>query len=356
MAPKDTLSKQMNGLEVGQVLNVSGLKDTGAGSTKINVEKSSSYFKSKTDPRIVSNSSNKHQIFRALDILGIEYDPEKEIQEPKTVTRGRTPAKTPVYLPGSIKASTSKIKSPIRKGKKPVRSKTPEDILPPGVLSKRSIEDKALLNLPEESLRYKSFVNIPKKQVAKLKHHEDYKDIITDISYEYESKIYEVKDLDDVDRRIRAMKYVGPSKDLYKLQYFRQLKYLDISVYKIELEIAAIIATLTNLTTLDVQYGNLGHKGTIEIAKLPNLTTLNISNNNLGPEGTAKIAKMSKLKELYIENNNLGPEGIDKITKMRYLRSLHVSENDLRPGDRDKIHKMKGLRELSVSMIIGGPR
>jgi hypothetical protein len=96
-------------------------------------------------------------------------------------------------------------------------------------------------------------------------------------------------------------------------------------------EDAKILATLPNLTHLDISWGGaVGSKTARFLTESRSLRSLNIAGNSLIDEDIAVLAEYPALTSLDVRRNNIDQEGIRSLAKNMALVHLDISEN---PGD-----------------------
>ena len=92
---------------------------------------------------------------------------------------------------------------------------------------------------------------------------------------------------------------------------------------------AAALATLNNLTSLNLAGNSIGHEGAAALATLSNLTSLNLRHNSIGDEGAAALATLSNLTSLNLEYNSIGHEGAAALATLSNLTSLDLAGNSI---------------------------
>jgi len=89
------------------------------------------------------------------------------------------------------------------------------------------------------------------------------------------------------------------------------------------------LASLTNLTSLNLWENGIGAEGARALASLTNLTSLNLGDNGVGAEGARALASLTNLTSLDLWKNGIGDEGARALAALTNLTSLSLWENDI---------------------------
>ncbi|MBW8309740.1 MAG: SEL1-like repeat protein [Candidatus Paracaedibacteraceae bacterium] len=113
---------------------------------------------------------------------------------------------------------------------------------------------------------------------------------------------------------------------LFKLGNAEDLKTaqtLDLRDKKLEdagaMLIVRYISQNTTLTSLDVEWNQIGASGAEALAKLSGLTSLDVRWNQIGDAGAKALAKLTGLTSLSVGNNQIGATGKWKLEKLSNL-------------------------------------
>ena len=104
---------------------------------------------------------------------------------------------------------------------------------------------------------------------------------------------------------------------------------LNLNSNSIGVEGARALATLTNLTSLDLYRNSIGDEGARALATLTNLTSLDLYNNSIGDEGARALATLTNLTSLNLNNNSIGVEGARALATLTNLTSLDLYNNSI---------------------------
>lgn len=142
------------------------------------------------------------------------------------------------------------------------------------------------------------------------------------------------------------------SKDLNKLsQAFPSLQELHLSSFKLPQKDITFLKPLTQLTTLNMGYGDLQSTSLGVLQDLTNLTELNLTRTNLQDIDVVNIAAYSlpKLKILFLCCNLIGNDGILAVIKNRpqnfpQLNKFHAVHNLLNDAGAKQLVEILGMQ------------
>jgi len=112
---------------------------------------------------------------------------------------------------------------------------------------------------------------------------------------------------------------------------------------------ARSLASLSELTTLDISSNNIGAEGVRALASLTNLTSLVLSSNSIGAEDARALTALTGLASLDISANRIGDEGARALTSLNGLTSLNVTRNNIGDEGAKALASLTGLASLDIS-------
>jgi internalin A len=128
----------------------------------------------------------------------------------------------------------------------------------------------------------------------------------------------------------RVYQLIEPVKALAgRLAELTQLTSLNMGYNEIGDEGAAALAPLTQLTSLDLVGNDIGAKGAVALAVLSQLTSLDLGHNKIGAEGAAALAALTQLTTLNLGYNEIGDKGASSLAALTQLTSLDLGHNKI---------------------------
>ena len=114
-----------------------------------------------------------------------------------------------------------------------------------------------------------------------------------------------------------------------RLAELTQLTSLNLRYNDIGAEGAAALAALTQLTSLNLGYNDIGAEGVAALAALTQLTSLDLGGNEIGDSGAAALAALTQLSSLDLWNTQIGAEGAAALAALTQLTSLNLANTDI---------------------------
>jgi Leucine-rich repeat (LRR) protein len=134
----------------------------------------------------------------------------------------------------------------------------------------------------------------------------------------------------DLQDKTRIYQLIEPVEALAeRLGELTQLTSLDLRYNQIGDAGAASLAALTQLTSLDLGGNQIGAAGAASLAALTQLTCLNLDNNQIGDAGAASLAALKQLTSLDLWGNKIGAAGAASLAALTQLTSLNLSYNKI---------------------------
>ena len=115
-----------------------------------------------------------------------------------------------------------------------------------------------------------------------------------------------------------------------------------------EAGLAAKVARITSLTSLDLTGNNIGAEGAQALASLTALTSLNLSFNHIGDAGAQALASLTALTSLELRDNNIGAEGAQALAKLTALTSLNLWGNHIGDAGAQALAALTALTSLAL--------
>jgi Leucine-rich repeat (LRR) protein len=151
----------------------------------------------------------------------------------------------------------------------------------------------------------------------------------------------------DLQDKTRIYQLIEPVEALAeRLGELTQLTSLDLRYNQIGDAGAASLAALTQLTSLDLGGNQIGAAGAASLAALTQLTCLNLDNNQIGDAGAASLAALTQLTCLNLDNNQIGDAGAASLAALTQLTSLDLSYNPV--VDSTPFSTMRRLTSLNL--------
>ncbi|HWO26635.1 MAG TPA: COR domain-containing protein [Kofleriaceae bacterium] len=135
-----------------------------------------------------------------------------------------------------------------------------------------------------------------------------------------------------------------------KLASLTDLTCLDVSGNLLGDEGAHVLASLTGLTSLSVSANRIGHEGARSLATLTNLTFLDASANLLGVEGTRALTALTGLTSLELWGNQIEDGGARALAALTSLTALDASANSI---GEDGARALAALTSLTTLDLLG---
>ena len=114
-----------------------------------------------------------------------------------------------------------------------------------------------------------------------------------------------------------------------RIRPLTNLTSLNLSFNNIGVDGAKAIATLTNLKSLNLSSCFMGNGGAKAIATLPYLTSLNLSYSSIGNDDAKAIAALTNLTSLYLKERFISEDGARAIATLTNLTSLDLAGNHI---------------------------
>ncbi len=133
-----------------------------------------------------------------------------------------------------------------------------------------------------------------------------------------------------------------------RLAELTQLTSLNLRYNDIGAEGAAALAALTQLTSLNLGYNDIGAKGVAALAALTQLTSLDLGGNEIGDSGAAALAALTQLSSLDLWNTQIGAEGAAALAALTQLTSLNLGYNDIGAKGSASLAALTQLTYLDV--------
>ena len=112
---------------------------------------------------------------------------------------------------------------------------------------------------------------------------------------------------------------------------------------------ARALASLSNLTTLEIGSNSIGPEGARTLAGLSSLTSLSVDHSDIGDEGARTLAQLSKLTSLQVRHNSIGAEGARALSRLSNLTFLEVGGNDIGTEGARALARLSNLTTLLVA-------
>jgi len=92
-----------------------------------------------------------------------------------------------------------------------------------------------------------------------------------------------------------------------------QLLWLNVGRTQITDEGLRVIAQLTTLSKLNLEYTGISDAGLVNLLPLKKLASLNLVGTKSGDEGTAQLSQMSNLKKIFVYQTQVTPAGVERV-------------------------------------------
>ncbi len=160
-------------------------------------------------------------------------------------------------------------------------------------------------------------------------------------------------------KRIVALKDPLGAGDARALATLTNLTSLDLVGNGLGDDGARALATLTNLTSLELYANDIGDDGARALTTLTNLTLLNLGGNSIGDDGARALATLTNLTSLILAGNHIGADGarplleawVDSSTAKR-LERLDLRGN----GDLSAVLPPEALNTTDAQAILAAYR
>jgi internalin A len=108
------------------------------------------------------------------------------------------------------------------------------------------------------------------------------------------------------------------------------------------------VATLSDLTSLDLRANQLGDEGARELGALAGLTYLDLGGNQLSDEGARALSGLRQLTCLALSTNRIGDNGAAALSALTALTALDLSSNNIGPEGARSIAALTALTRLDL--------
>jgi Leucine-rich repeat (LRR) protein len=153
----------------------------------------------------------------------------------------------------------------------------------------------------------------------------------------------------DLQDKTRIYQLIEPVEALAeRLGELTQLTSLDLRYNQIGDAGAASLAALTQLTSLDLGGNQIGAAGAASLAALTQLTCLNLDNNQIGDAGAASLAALKQLTSLDLWGNKIGAAGAASLAALKQLTSLELWGNKIGAAGAASLAALKQLTSLNL--------
>lgn len=149
-------------------------------------------------------------------------------------------------------------------------------------------------------------------------------------------------------RRVR-LRYGLADTAISAIEHCSQIRELALNDMLLDTNHMEVVATLTQLESLDVSRTQLTHGGIRSIASLKRLRYLNLSDLDFPDTLIDLIATLPRLESLSVHDSHLSNAGIQRIAQLPTLKSLRVSSCTLTQM------KLSQCDHLETLLIAGGP-
>ena len=123
---------------------------------------------------------------------------------------------------------------------------------------------------------------------------------------------------------------------------------LDLTSYKIEDEGVKYLTNLVNLTTLRLHSGRIGTEGAKHLASLVNLTSLDLRGDQIGAKGAKYLTNLVNLTTLRLRTGRIGTEGAKHLASLVNLTSLDLQGNQIGDAGAKYLMNLVNLIELDL--------
>jgi internalin A len=153
----------------------------------------------------------------------------------------------------------------------------------------------------------------------------------------------------DLQDKTRIYQLIEPVEALAeRLGELTQLTSLDLRYNQIGDAGAASLAALTQLTSLDLGGNQIGAAGAASLAALTQLTCLNLDNNQIGDAGAASLAALKQLTSLDLWGNKIGAAGAASLAALKQLTSLNLGYNKIGDEGAASLAALTQLTSLNL--------
>jgi Leucine-rich repeat (LRR) protein len=126
---------------------------------------------------------------------------------------------------------------------------------------------------------------------------------------------------------------------------------LDLSGLRLtllEADVVAGLTGLTSLTSLNLEYNEIGPDVAQALRGLTGLTSLILGINTLGAEGAQALKGLTRLTYLGLWNCKIGDRGVQALAGLTSLTNLHLTDNDISDEGAWALSGLTNLTELSL--------
>ena len=113
--------------------------------------------------------------------------------------------------------------------------------------------------------------------------------------------------------------------------------------------LAAKIATLSNVLSLDLSCNKIGDEGAASLAALTQLRSLSLKYNDISSTGAARLATLANLQSLDLQSNYIGDDGIKSLSSIARLTSLNIWGNRVSAKGAEYLASLGDLAALVLS-------
>lgn len=123
---------------------------------------------------------------------------------------------------------------------------------------------------------------------------------------------------------------------------------LNVALNALGPEEAKILATMNQLSQLDIHQNKIGNTGAKALAKT-NLRILNVSENEIGNDGLRALARSTTITSLNVLSNQISDWGVKPFSNNTVLKSLDASSNKIGSEGAKVLATLKTLTRLNLS-------